>query len=184
MFTELMKNAALSSLRKATLEDAYDISVLVNSAYRGESSKLGWTTEADLLGGQRTDPESITKIIQKTKSVILLLHSSSRSLVGCVELEVKNSTTAYLGMLTVAPTLQAAGLGRHILEEAENYVRTEWQCSVMEMKVIEIRTELLDWYQRRGYELTAEKGIFPMKDPRFGIPKRSDLDFVVLRKKL
>lgn len=184
MLTELMKNAALGSLRKATVEDAYDISVLVNSAYRGESSKLGWTSEADLLGGQRTDPEQIIDIIQKTNSAILLLFSSSQTLVGCVELEIKNSSTAYLGMLTVAPTLQASGLGRYILQEAENFVRKEWRCSVIEMKVIELRTELLEWYQRRGYALSSEKGAFPMNNPRFGIPKRQDLDFVVLKKNL
>ncbi len=184
MFIELMKKVEKGTLRKATVEDAYDISVLVNSAYRGESSKLGWTTEADLLGGQRTDPEQITEIILKASSVILLLFSSTQTLVGCVELENKDSETAYLGMLTVAPTLQASGLGRHILHEAENFVRKDWRCSVMEMKVIELRTELLNWYQRRGYVLGSEKGAFPMENPRFGIPKRRDLSFVVLKKTL
>ncbi len=184
MITERMKHTMQREFRKATLADAYDISVLVNSAYRGESSRQGWTTEADLLGGQRTDPERISEIIQNPNAVILLLHSQTQSLVACVELEIKDLTTAYLGMLTVAPSLQAGGVGRAMLAGAEHFVRDTWQRPELEMKVISIRSELISWYLRRGYKATAEKGDFPANDPRFGIPKRSDLEFVVLRKTL
>ncbi|MEZ4816306.1 MAG: GNAT family N-acetyltransferase [Bdellovibrionota bacterium] len=182
----MTNSADLKPVQLANFGDAANIVELVNASYRGETSKRGWTTEADLLGGQRTDLNAIEDIIRDPHSVLLTLRNKDTSeLLACVQLEKKNSTIAYLGMLTVSPQLQAAGLGRFLLKAAEDYVHKEWGSREVEMTVISHRVELIQWYQRRGYEvIPGERRPFPSHDPRFGIPKREDLDFVVLKKHL
>lgn len=182
-----MYTGALWQAQLATQEDAESISVLANAAFRGDSSRHGWTTEADLLGGQRTDPEKIMDLLLADNSVFLVIpqlnQESDKKLLACVHLEKKDESRAYLGMLTVDPFEQAGGVGRYLLKTSEDFVKKEWQCKVMEMTVISLRHELVNWYLRRGYKLTGEKRPFPMNDPRFGIPK-CPLEFVVLEKQL
>lgn len=153
---------------------------LVNSAYRGDSSKKGWTTEADLLDGIRTDEEALGKMIHQPDSVILKFTNNQNDLVGCVNLQ-KQEDKMYLGMLTVSPYIQAQGIGKEIVNVAEEYAKQQG-CSSVVMTVITVRHELIKWYERRGYHQTQEKRPFP-KDPRFGIPKQP-LEFVVMEKQL
>ena len=168
---------------QATSDQAKDITELVNSAYRGESSKKGWTTEADLLGGQRADMESIRTNIDKDNSVILVAENeNSGAIEGCVHLE-KQEEKCYLGMLTVKPTLQGKGLGKMMLEEAEAFAEF-WDCKKVYMTVIGQRTELIAWYEDKGYKNTGERKPFPYNDERFGVPKVQDLYFVILEKKI
>jgi ribosomal protein S18 acetylase RimI-like enzyme len=152
---------------------------LVNSAYRGESSKKGWTTEAGLLDGIRTDKEGIYRMIHQAGSVILKCMIDNE-LVGCVYLQ-KQENYLYLGMLTVSPELQAAGIGKELLKASEDYASRE-DCNIIMMTVITVRQELIEWYERRGYNQTPERRPFP-NDPRFGIPKQP-LEFLVMEKKL
>lgn len=167
---------------KAQISEAAEIAVLVNSAYRGDSSKTGWTTEADLLSGQRTDAEEIKKLIENPNCFLCLAKQSSQ-LLGCVLLEKKDKV-CHLGMLTVSPTLQNQGLGKSLIKYAEYYALTSLNCTAIEMTVITKRTELLDFYFRRGYELSGEKRAFPYGNEKFGLPKVKDLEFVVLQKNL
>ena len=169
------------SFRLAQTNDADALAALVNSAYRGESSKKGWTTEADLLDGQRTDPDSLRQTMRGSHQVYLTAWQDE-SLRGSVFLE-KRGNLAYLGMLTVSPEIQAQGLGKKILQAAEEWVQKNWQVSGIEMTVITSRFELINWYQRRGYALTNRKEPFPYGDEKFGLPKVPDLEFVVLEKK-
>jgi ribosomal protein S18 acetylase RimI-like enzyme len=87
-------------------------------------------------------------------------------------------------MLTVRPTAQAAGMGRRLLLAAERFAAREWGARSVHMTVIVQRTELIDWYVRRGYARTGECRPFPYGDERFGLPRRGDLAFEVLRKPL
>lgn len=168
--------------RPATVDDVEALARLVNSAYRGDSSRKGWTTEAELLGGQRTDPESLRAILQTPDDVVLVMEEP-QGLVACVNLR-RHADHGYLGMLTVSPTRQAGGMGRRLLEVAEAYVAREWGLRRIEMTVIVQRTELIAWYERRGYRRTDRRERFPYGDARFGLPKRDDLEFVVLEKTL
>lgn len=156
---------------------------LVNSAYRGESSKRGWTTEADLLGGQRTDAGKLLEMIQGADSRVELLESGEGRLLGCVYLKREPSGACYLGMLTVDPTRQAGGLGKRLLDHAEEIARG-WGCNRMRMTVISAREELIAYYERRGYRKTGATEPFPENDPRFGLPKIAGLTFLELEKKL
>lgn len=154
---------------------------LVNSAYRGESSKLGWTTEADLLGGQRTDIDEISKLIQTPDSMIVLCVQDA-ALIGSVHLE-RAEGAVYLGMFTVRPVLQRQGIGKRFLAEAERIAQTEWNAVTMRMLVISLRDELIAFYERRGYRRTGVFKDFP-NDIRFGIPKVGALRFELLEKSL
>lgn len=155
---------------------------LVNSAYRGDSSKKGWTTEADLLDGQRTDSDSLLEMIKDPKAAILLAFEENE-LIGCVYLK-NESSHGYLGMLTVQPTLQAGGFGRRLLHASEDWVASEWRLPKMEMQVIRQRPELIAWYERRGYVVTDRRRPFPYGDAKFGLPKVKNLEFLILEKQL
>ncbi|MEY4930224.1 MAG: hypothetical protein RI909_948 [Bacteroidota bacterium] len=167
-------------ITKATPEDAPALDTLVNSAYRGESSRQGWTTEADLLDGTRTDAAAITELIQ-TPGTTVLKYVEGQEILGCVELRMQYGKL-YLGMLTVRPHLQGKGIGKKLLNAAEEEARTQ-MCTSIFMTVISVRQELIDWYVRHGYQPTGERKPFAFNDPRFGQPKKS-LEFIVLEKKL
>ena len=162
------------------LEDIPALVKLVNSAYRGESSKKGWTTEADLLDGSRTDAADLLAVLQNTTDRILKCCDASNRIIACVHLQ-EQKQKIYLGMLTVSPELQAGGIGKLLLAAAEQYAKDRQAESIM-MTVISVRKELIEWYERKGYKRTGETKPFP-HDPRFGIPKQ-ELVFVVLEKKL
>ena len=159
---------------------------LVNSAYRGEASRQGWTTEADYIDGQRTDAQSLARDIAETPGsrILLLRDAPEGPLLGAVWLEpVAGGETCYLGMLTVRPDVQDRGLGRGLLAEAEAAAKAAGAKRVR-MTVVRIRDTLIAWYQRRGYVLTGEIRPWPYHDDRFGQPRRDDLDFVVMEKTL
>jgi len=168
--------------RLSTTQDASNIVALVNAAYRGDSSRVGWTTEADLLDGQRADEEMIQALIRPPHSQLLLMLEGS-SLLGSVHLE-SNHGDGYLGMFTIAPERQASGLGRLFLAASEDYLRRELHCTTLKITVITLRAELIAWYERRGFVSTDEILNFPGADPRYGIPKRDDLALRVYRKAL
>ena len=158
---------------------------LVNFSYRGEFSRLGWTTEADLLKGQRTDPPMLRDLMTPPDQVILMGSDPDydHRLVGCVHLKKINPNTCQLGMLTVKPDSQNKGLGRQLLEEAEAWARS-WSCKEMTLLIIQTRREMIDWYMRRGYKLNGGKKDFPYGDIRFGVPTRDDLYFLEMTKSL
>ena len=162
--------------------DAPAIAQLVNSAYRGDSSRRGWTTEADLLGGQRTDAEMLRETIETPGQVILIFHDKD-TLVASVFL-ARRGDSAYLGMLTVRPDLQGAGLGKQILALAERWAAEHWSANRIEMTVITKRVELLAWYFRRGYHDTGRREPFPAQEPRLGLPMFSGLEMAVLERDL
>lgn len=172
--------------RDATADDVPAIVRLVTSAYRGEASRAGWTTEADLLDGNRIVPEVLLADIARPRSRILLAEAQAAAcdgLLGCAHVAAADDT-GYFGMFAVQPRLQRAGAGRAILAEAERVVREDWQLPRMCMTVIDLRSELIAWYERRGYRLTGETRPFPATDARFGLPRRDDLRFAVLEKDL
>ena len=168
---------------RAGTGDIDALHVLVESAYRGESARRGWTHEADLLGGQRTDAKALREIIEADRQVILLAKNAD-AITGCVQLCHVGEGLAYLGLLTVDPDLQASGLGKELLIRSEQFVRDHWQAKAMEMTVIRQRSDLIAYYERRGYARTGEHRPFPHGDPRFGLPKSPELEFAVLRKPL
>ncbi|MDH2413436.1 GNAT family N-acetyltransferase [Nocardioides sp. CER19] len=177
-----MLNGPILTYRDATTADVPEVVALVESAYRGDASRGGWTTEADILEGQRTDPEGVREVIERPDSRMLLAHQDG-SLIACCQLE-RRGEACYFGMFAVRPGLQGGGLGKVVMAEAERVAREDWGATTMEMTVISVREELIAFYVRRGYRRTGELSPFPYGDERFGLPQRDDLAFERLVKAL
>ncbi|APU39044.1 MULTISPECIES: GNAT family N-acetyltransferase [unclassified Streptomyces] len=173
---------AALSFRSAVEADVTELVALVESAYRGDASRAGWTTEADYLDGQRTDPDGVRAVIGNPDGVLLVVERAGE-LVACCHLEHRGDH-AYFGMFAVRPGLQGGGLGKEILAEAERRARDTWGAEEMRMTVVNVREELIAYYVRRGYRRTGELSPFPYGDERFGIPLRDDLAFELLVKAL
>jgi N-acetylglutamate synthase-like GNAT family acetyltransferase len=166
--------------RKATFKDAAEISSLVNSAYRGETSQKGWTTEEHLLDGLRTNTNKIKNMIREDH--VELAFNNEGHMVGCVYLE-KRKDVLYLGMLTVRPLIQTQGIGKALMAEAEVYAKSQGIHKI-KMTVIDSRAELIAFYERRGFVFTGQFEPFPTNDPVFGISKVGALRFKVFEKLL
>ncbi|GHK01917.1 GNAT family N-acetyltransferase [Streptomyces sp. NPDC003753] len=170
------------TFRDATEADVDALVALVESAYRGDSSRVGWTTEADILEGRRTDPEGVLEVIKSPDSRLLTVERDG-AIIACCQLEHRGDH-AYFGMFAVSPTLQGGGLGKVVIAEAERAARETWGAKEMQMTVISVRDDLIAWYERRGYRRTGQMSPFPYGDERFGIPQRDDLQFELLVKPL
>ncbi|UXY26030.1 GNAT family N-acetyltransferase [Streptomyces sp. HUAS TT20] len=174
--------ATAPTFRDATDADVDALVALIESAYRGDTSRVGWTTEADILEGQRTDPEGVLQVIKSPDSRLLTVEQDGR-IVACCQLQHRGDHT-YFGMFAVSPTMQGAGLGKVVIAEAERLARESWGTTEMHMTVISVRDDLIAWYERRGYRRTGRMTPFPYGDERFGIPQRDDLQFELLVKEL
>jgi GNAT superfamily N-acetyltransferase len=174
------RDAAPTVFRFADPADGPAVVALVESAYRGESSRAGWTTEADLIGGQRTDLAAVDELIRTDGSQVLLL-TVDDDLVACCHLERRGGGTVYLGLFAVRPDTQGLGLGSAVMTEA-NRLAGHWGARRIRMTVISARRDLLAWYHRLGFEPTGETEPFPYGDERFGVPTVPDLEFVVLER--
>ncbi len=164
----------------ATIDDVLELSNLINSAYRGESAKQGWTTEADLIDGTRTDENGLAEILKNPQATILK-YVENQKILACVEL-IREDDKLYLGMLTVSPSLQGKGIGKELLRAAEQEALKQ-NCNCIFMTVISVRAELIDWYVRHGYVNTGERKPFLTSHARLGQPKQQ-LEFVLLEKKV
>lgn len=162
----------------ATLEDVLAIEKLINSAYRGETSKQGWTTEANLLGGKRITEEELSEIIQNKENTILKF-TENDAIIGCVLL-VNKGNRLYLGMLTVSPNLQNSGIGKQLLKEADVYALALGLSKIV-MTVISIREELIAWYKRHGFVDTGAREAFPLNNTDAVIANQS-LEFILMEK--
>ena len=163
----------------ATIQDIPELVALINSAYRGDASKKGWTTEADLLEGEiRTNEETVEQLMQTKGAVFLKYINEQNGIEGCVFLD-KKETGLYLGMLSVSPILQAKGIGKQLMNAAAIYAKRE-RCDSIFMRVISIRYELIDWYEKQGYYKTGQTEAFP-NDNSFGIPTQP-LEFLIMEK--
>lgn len=155
---------------------------LVEAAYRGPEAAASWTTEAHLLGGQRTDVAEVIGLMVSVRDVVLVA-GDRRDPVACCTVGRHQGRVSF-GMFAVRPSGQGGGTGRAVLAAAERYAVDRWNASAMHLSVIAQRDALIAWYERRGYERTGETTPFPYGDERFGLPKRDDLHFVGLRRRL
>lgn len=147
--------------RTATAADVPALRALVESAYRGDSARQGWTHEADLLDDERTSDAELAETIADEKARVLLARIDGK-LAGTVTIRDLGEGRAYLGMLCVDPDLQTEGLGRALIADAEDMAADAFGARTMEMTVINAREELIAYYERRGYARTGELRPFPL----------------------
>lgn len=157
---------------KAERSDAQAIAQLINSAYRGESSRKGWTTEADILDGLRTTTQDVTNIINRTDAFMLMgvLNDEIVATIACERQMMANALTAHFGMVAVKPTLQNKGHGKDLINAAEAMTKREWRVAGFHMSVISIREDVIRFYERLGYERTSSFETFPV-NPEIWQPK-------------
>ena len=169
--------------QKAEIADASAIAALINSAYRGETSRKGWTTEADILEGLRTSTKDVAQIIKRKDAFILLglLNKEIVATICCELLIILDSHAAHFGMIAVKPSLQNKGYGKQIIAAAEALTRREWRVLGFTMQVISIRHELIAFYERLNYQRTGEFNDFPV-NPTMWQPRVAGLNFEVLAK--
>jgi ribosomal protein S18 acetylase RimI-like enzyme len=171
-------------IETSTSADLPAIVDLVNSAYRGEAAQRGWTTEAAFLAGQRTSLALLQEeLAPSAKRVVVAREEKGGALRGCVLLDLSDPDVAYMGMLSVDPSVQSQGLGKTLMAAAAA-VAQEHGAKRMRITVIQVREALIGWYERHGFARTGTTEPFPYGDERFGIPLRDDLHFVVLEKPL
>ena len=148
-------------IRLATPDDLPRLHRVIERAYRGDAARAGWTHEADLLDGTRTDIATLQAALANP-TVRLLVALDGDTPIGCVEVTDRGGGLTYLGLLCIEPALQAAGLGKRLIEAAEALARDTFGAAAMEMTVIENRVELIEYYERRGYARTPERRDFPL----------------------
>ncbi|MEO3978316.1 GNAT family N-acetyltransferase [Streptomyces sp. CAU 1734] len=182
MDTVLPADRAELTFRDAVEEDVPVLLDLIHSAYRGDPALGGWTTEAALIGGGRIDAEGVREAMNTPGSRLLAVVRDG-AVIACCRLEHRGDT-AFFGTFAVRPALQAAGVGRRVLAEAERVAAGEWGARAVHMTVISVRAELIAWYERRGYRRTGELSPFPYGAASVGIPHRDDLTFELLVKDL
>ena len=176
-------------IEPATRADLDDLAAMVNAAYRGETARQGWTHEADLLGGQRTDAASLADELDAPdpSTILVLREAAVGPILACVMMQRFRDDAerplCHLAMLTVSPARQGRGLGARLIGEVERRARA-LGCVAVEMTVLDGRAELIAFYGRRGYRATGRTKPFPYGETRFGLPNRDDLQFLVLEKPL
>jgi ribosomal protein S18 acetylase RimI-like enzyme len=166
----------MTTYRKATPSDITELNTLVNSAYRGEAAAQGWTTEAHLIEGQRTDPTALAEMLETGRIELAL---EGEEIVACVYVRKESPTVLYIGMLTVKTNFQSRGLGGKLMRRAEEIGR-EWGLKSTRMTVISERPELIAIYEKMGFSWNGKTEPFPDHDPRNGKPlkKLTFLEYV------
>jgi ribosomal protein S18 acetylase RimI-like enzyme len=173
---------SMALVRPAVAADADQLVELIRSAYRGTASRDGWTSEADLVAGDRIDTEAVLRIIDGAQSLLLVL-AEGDEIIACCQLEDRGGKLAYFGTFAVQPNAQGGGLGRRLITDAERQASARYGSSAIEMTVLAQQDKLIAWYERLGYQRTGETRPFPA-DPVHARPLREGLHFVVLQKAL
>ena len=175
-----MKTLSASyKIQHAHFNHAEALTQLVNAAYRPQHVVANaWTHESDWVSGQRIDVAQMRDALNQKNTVILILMDHEH-LLACVQVE-QCGDFAYIGMLSVLPELQNAGLGKIMLDAAENFAQTQWNIKKFKMSVIRVRDSLIAYYLRRGYVPTGECFDYPL-EANVGVPK-TDLQLEYLIK--
>lgn len=168
--------------RRAVASDSENLVELIRSAYRGEVSRSGWTSEADFVEGDRIDTDQVLSMIESDDSCLLVLERAEE-IVGCCHLQNRGEGNTYFGTFSVRPTLQGEGLGDHLLSEAEREASAAYGAAELEIAVLGQQKKLIEWYERRGFRRTGDTQPFPT-DEKFARPLREGLYFVILKKDL
>jgi ribosomal protein S18 acetylase RimI-like enzyme len=173
-------NFMSTTIAIATTTDVPAMVALLNSAYRGDASRQGWTTEANLIAGDTRATSGMLESVMEQPGSVMLICKDADVLVACVNLQ-QQQQRLYLGMFAVAPHLQGRGVGKLLLQAAETYAKQQ-NCTSIYMLVITKRQELIAWYTKYGYADTCERK--PFAEDAVTGEHLQPLEFMVLEKNL
>ncbi|PJO38441.1 GNAT family N-acetyltransferase [Delftia acidovorans] len=154
------------TIQLADISQSVEITALVNTAYRPNAKSRGWTHESDLVTGDRTSPEQVRQQITPSSPVLIAIRNNE--IVACVQV-THDSSDCWIGMLATHPSEQNSGMGKKMLLAAEAYAVKHFAPKRLMMSVLSSRSELLSFYQRRGYKLTGQTCSYPL-DAGVGTP--------------
>jgi GNAT superfamily N-acetyltransferase len=129
-------------IRLSACADAENITALINAAF--------YPCEGFFVEAPRTNKGEVEQLMSKGA---FLLAEAGDKLIGCVYVELRGERS-YLGLLSVDPALQRGGFGSFLMDAAENYCR-ERGSRFMDIYIVNLRTELPPFYERRGYVATG-----------------------------
>lgn len=168
------------SLRRTRPGEVPEVVDLVNDAYGRTETESGWTSEDEILDGPRVQAADVREILERPASAMLVAELEGE-IVAAGHVQELEPGVSEIGMLSVRPELQAKGLGREVLARAEDFARAEQEAQRVVLHVLTIREELLEWYERRGYERTGETKPFEPEEPQRSLV--GPLAFEVLEKR-
>lgn len=178
------KTVAAKSVRTAGPASLSDIEPLVEAvqlAYRGGMATVDWKNENHLVTGPRIDSAKMQALIEGADTHVLKIEQDGK-LAGCVLIE-EEGDVCVIGMLSVHPEMQNLKLGKRLVQDAEAYAKSEIGSKEARMYVLSQRAELLEWYQRLGYEKNGERKEFPAEEEG-SKPVDKDTYLTVICKKL
>src|SRR5712691_1765960 len=157
-------SSALESvhIRRAESTDVDALSALINVAFR---------VELPYIEGDRANPEGVRSYMKKGE---FLLAEDAAGLAGCVYVEIR-ADRGYLGLLGVDPPCQGTGLGRKLMDAAENYFR-EAGCRAVDLRIVSARTPLPSFYRHLGY---LETGTAPFAPE---VPAKVSCHYILMSK--
>jgi ribosomal protein S18 acetylase RimI-like enzyme len=164
----------------ATIDDVPALAALIERAYRGPEAAKGWTNEAEILTGPRSSPEEIAALIRDRNARFVT--ARDKGTIAACALVKREANGAYFGMFAIDPDLQGGGLGKLMMGHCEEAARVLWASKSMRLTVISLRSKLIEWYERRGYQRTGESEPFPFDTATGAL--RTDFDLTVLQKKI
>ncbi len=174
---EIMQNLKFSKLTK---DDIKAVVELINKAYR-ENNPNSWTSEAHLLSGIRVNEDNINDILEEKNSKIYIAKFEDK-IAGTIQAKLEDEDI-HIGLFAVHPDFQSFGVGKKLLEFTEQSSMKLYNADKFKMQVISIRTDLIEFYKRRGYEVTNTFLEFP-KSELWNFRTNEELRFVVLEKNI
>ena len=127
------------ALRTAKESDAPALVLLINRAFE---------VELPFFTSERID---LATTLQHLKKGVFLLADDGGKLAGCNYVELRGDS-GYFGLLSVDPKYQRRGLGKKLIDAAEQFCR-DAGCGVMRIRVLNHRTELPPFYEKFGYRI-------------------------------
>ncbi|GAD96978.1 GNAT family acetyltransferase, putative [Paecilomyces variotii No. 5] len=183
--------------RTATPDDAPQVQQLIQSAFRADDSRPDWTGHLELASNFRIELDEITANIANPDMVTLIAFTppdenanvnnygdnNPASLVASISVSKRGTDVARLSMIAVDERYQRGGVGRQVLEYAEDYCHRTWGVTKFSLDALSTRKALIEWYIRRGYGKTGETTLFPReKFKDLALPE--DMCFIEFEKDL
>jgi len=163
-------------IRPAEFAEAGALQALIQRAYRGESATTSWSHEGDVAAGERVSRADLERLIRASNCRLSVAAAGDR-IVGSSLVTSDNAGQCEIGLLSVDPDIQGAGIGDRLLRDAEGQSATHFAAAQASLEVLRHKAKLIAYYERRGYTKTDLTRPYPYPVP-------TPTEFLILRKDL